>query len=65
MILDVVKKYDTEKIKTNFDKNIKIHLRQNTFKRCLSNLIDNGLSYGKEVKVSTKKTIKDLTKLYL
>ena len=60
LILDVVKKYDTEKIKTNFDKNIKIHLRQNTFKRCLSNLIDNGLSYGNEVKVSTKKTIKDL-----
>ena len=60
LILDVVKKYDTEKIKTNFDKNIKIHLRQNTFKRCLGNVIDNGLSYGKEVKISTKKTIKDL-----
>ena len=60
LIADVIKKYNTEKIKTNFGNNIKIHLRQNTFKRCLGNLIDNGLSYGKEVKISTKKTIKDL-----
>ena len=60
LIADVIKKYNTEKIKTNFGSNIKIHLRQNTFKRCLGNLIDNGLSYGKEVKISTKKTIKDL-----
>ena len=60
LIADVIKKYNTEKIKTNLGSNIKIHLRQNTFKRCLGNLIDNGLSYGKEVKISTKKTIKDL-----
>ena len=51
---------NTEKIKTNFDNNIEIHLRQNTFKRCLGNLIDNGLSYGSKVVISTKKTIKDL-----
>jgi two-component system osmolarity sensor histidine kinase EnvZ len=60
LIADVVKKYNNKKIKTNFGNNIKIHLRQNTFKRCLSNLIDNGLSYGEKVEVSTKKTIKDL-----
>jgi len=60
MITDVIKKYNTEKIKTNFDNNIEIHLRQNTFKRCLGNLIDNGLSYGSKVVISTKKTIKDL-----
>ena len=60
LISDVIKKYNNKKIKTNFDDNIKIHLRQNTFKRCLGNLIDNGLSYGNEVEVSTKKTITDL-----
>ena len=60
LIVEVVKKYNNKKIKTNFDINIKIPLRQNTFKRCLSNLIDNGLSYGNEVKIITKKTIKDL-----
>jgi len=60
LITDVVKKYNNKKIKTNFDGDIKIHLRQNTFKRCLTNLIDNGLSYGNEVHISTKKTIADL-----
>ena len=60
LIVEVVKKYNNKKIKTNFDINIKIPLRQNTFKRCLSNLIDNGLSYGNEVEIITKKTIKDL-----
>jgi len=60
LIADVVKKYNNKKIKTNFDSDTKIHLRQNTFKRCLGNLIDNSLSYGNEVQVSTKKTIKDL-----
>tara|TARA_B100001996_G_C18223035_1_gene424473 strand:- start:83 stop:556 length:474 start_codon:yes stop_codon:yes gene_type:complete len=60
LIADVVKKYNNKKIKTNFDSDIKIHLRQNTFKRCLGNLIDNGLSYGNEVQISAKKTINDL-----
>jgi len=60
LIEEVVKKYNTEKIKINFDKNIEIPLRQNTFKRCLNNLIDNSLSYGKKVEISTKKIFKDL-----
>ena len=60
LIADVIKKYNNKEIKTNFEDNIKIPLRQNTFKRCLSNLIDNGLSYGKKVEITTKKTIKDL-----
>ena len=32
-------------------------MRLNSFKRCLMNLIDNGLSYGEIVEVITKKTI--------
>ena len=60
LIDDVVKKYNTEKIKMNFNSSIEIPLRQNTFKRCLGNLIDNGLSYGKKVEISTIKIDKDL-----
>jgi len=60
LIADVINKYNNKEIKTNFESNIKIPLRQNTFKRCLGNLIDNGLSYGKKVEITTKKTIKDL-----
>jgi len=60
LIEDVVKKYNTEKIKVNFENKVEIPLRQNTFKRCLNNLIDNGLSYGKKIEISTKKIDKDL-----
>ena len=60
LIIDLVKKYDKKKIKTDFDGDIKIHLRQNTFGRCLNNLINNGLSYGEKVEITTKKTIGDL-----
>ena len=60
LIEDVVKKYNTEKIKVNFENKVEIPLRQNTFKRCLNNLIDNGLSYGKKIEISTKKINKDL-----
>ena len=35
-------------------------MRQNSIKRCLINLIDNGLSYGKKIEIFTKKTIKDI-----
>ena len=60
LINDLIGKYDGQKINTNFDGENKINLRQNTFKRCLGNLIDNGLSYGKKVEITTKRTLKDL-----
>ena len=60
LIKDVIKKYENKEIKTIFDENIKINLRQNSIKRCLGNLIDNSLSYGKEVQILTKKTVNDL-----
>ena len=44
---------------TETENNIKINARQNSIKRCLINLIDNGLSYGKKVEIFTKKTISD------
>ena len=33
-----------------------IDIRPNSIKRCLANLIDNGLSYGKKVTISSRKT---------
>ena len=60
LIVDIIKKYDNNQINVNFGENLKINLRLNAIKRCLTNLIDNGLSYGKKVEIITKKTIKDL-----
>ena len=49
-----------KKINVYCEDNIKINIRQNSIKRCLINLIDNGLFYGKKVEIITKKTINDL-----
>ena len=60
LITDVIKKYDSKQISVHFEENPKINIRLNTIKRCLINLIDNGLFYGKKVEIITKKTISDL-----
>ena len=60
LITDVIKKYDSKQISIHFEENPKINIRLNTIKRCLINLIDNGLFYGKKVEIITKKTISDL-----
>ena len=60
MINEVVKKYENNQIDIFVEKNLEINIRPNSIKRCLTNLIDNGLSYGKKVEIITKKTIEDL-----
>ena len=60
LVADVIKKYDKKKINVYCEDNIKINIRQNSIKRCLINLIDNGLSYGKKIEIFTKKTIEDI-----
>ena len=60
LIKDVIQKYQGKEIDTNLDENQKINMRPNSIKRCLVNLIDNGLSYGKKVNVLTKKTLNNI-----
>ncbi len=60
IIKEVLKKYEGKNIDYYFDENIQINIRQNSFKRCLGNLIDNGLAYGKKVKIISKKTMSHL-----
>ena len=55
-IKEIVKKYEDREINIDLEKNLKINMRLNSFKRCLINLIDNGLSYGKSVEIFAKKT---------
>ena len=45
----------------SLEENLNINARANSIKRCLTNLIDNGLSYGKNVKIITKNTPNNLT----
>ena len=59
LITSIIKKYDGKQINVHFEKNLKINARLNAIKRCLMNLIDNGLAYGQKVEIITKKTISD------
>ena len=60
VITKVVEKYQDKKININLKENLTINMRLNSFKRCLINLIDNGLSYGKRVEIFTKKTLSNI-----
>jgi len=57
VIQDTVKKYENKEISFSLEENLEISIRPNSIKRCLTNLIDNGLSFGKKIKIITKKTI--------
>jgi len=57
VIKNIVEKYESEKINVKLDGNLTINMRLNSIKRCLMNLIDNGLSYGKKVEILAKKTL--------
>ena len=60
IIEDLVKKYENKQINVFVNEGLEINIRPNSIKRCLSNLIDNGLSYGKKIGITSKKTIKDV-----
>ena len=60
IINEVVKKYENKQIDISVKENFKINIRPNSMKRCLTNLIDNGLSYGKKVAILSNKTKKNL-----
>jgi len=56
IVEDIIKNYKEKVIDFKYDENLHINLRVNSIKRCLINLIDNGLSYGKKIEISTRKT---------
>ena len=60
LIENVVKKYEGKQVRLSLEENLNINARANSIKRCLTNLIDNGLSYGKNVEVSVKQSTSNL-----
>jgi len=60
VINEVVKKYHDKQINISVEENLEINIRPNSIKRCLTNLIDNGLSYGKKVAILTNKIKQNL-----
>ena len=55
IINEIVTKYEGKQIKLSLDDNIEINMRPNSIRRCLNNLIDNALAYGKNAEIFTKK----------
>ena len=42
LINEIIKKYEYKKVDISVEENLKINIRPNSIKRCLTNLIDNG-----------------------
>ena len=55
LIEEIVKQYDKKRITFNSNEILKINMRAQSFRRCIANLIDNGLAYGKSIKISSNK----------
>jgi two-component system osmolarity sensor histidine kinase EnvZ len=56
LVTNVTKNYKNKKIEVDANEELVSYMRPNSMKRCLSNIIDNGFSYGNKVSVSLKKT---------
>jgi len=59
-IKDITKKYGSKQINLFLEESSKINIRPNSIKRCLINLIDNALAYGKKAEIFTKKTMNNV-----
>ena len=57
IINDIVVKYINKNINIAEINDLKINIRPNSIRRCLTNLIDNSLSYGKKVQISSNKAM--------
>jgi len=60
VIQDLIKKYENKEISISAEENLEINIRPNSIKRCLANLMDNGLSFGKKIEILIKKTINNV-----
>ena len=56
LLIGTIKKYNNTKILTEIEKNILFHGKKSLINRCISNILDNSLKYGKIVKVKLKKS---------
>jgi len=56
VLKNIVEKYDNNKINLKIEECPEISVRPNSIKRCMANLIDNALCYGKKVEIYLKKT---------
>ena len=51
LIDQIAKKYDNKNISTDLSSEVYINGRKNLIRRCINNLVDNGIKYGDKVKI--------------
>ena len=57
ILIDILKNFDSRKYEFVKNENITIQGRKNLIKRCISNIIENGFSYGNKVFVELRKSV--------
>ena len=60
LINETIKKYNNKNIKSNLAPDIFINGKKNLIKRCINNLIDNGIKYGEKVNIELIKSSNNL-----
>ena len=60
LIIEIIKKYNNKNIISDISANIIINGRKNLIKRCINNLIDNGIKYGDKVRVELSESNNNL-----
>ncbi len=57
MIIEILKHYDKSRYELISGENISIEGRKNLIKRCLLNIVENGLAYGDKILIEIKKSM--------
>ena len=60
LILEIIKKYNNQSISSKLLPEVYINGRKNLIRRCINNLLDNAIKYGKKVNVELNKSNKNL-----
>ena len=60
LINETIKKYNNKNITSNLAPDILINGKKNLIKRCINNLIDNGIKYGEKVNIELIKSSNNL-----
>ena len=60
LISDLLKKYEPYKYEFNNNESFEFNGRENLIRRCISNILENGLAYGNKVFIDIKKSINSL-----
>ncbi len=57
LVLDILTNFDSSKYEYKVNEKVKIYGRKNLLRRSLSNIVENGLSYGDKIYVEIKKSV--------